>query len=219
VCSITLQSYQALEKFGQVQEGAVSNAQTLHYDDRGFLVEDEKLLSYNAYRYVYGKDNQPVEKSSYNRTATLVSKELYGYDKGGNRAEEKIFGAGGTLHFKNVLRYDDQNNVVEKSSYESGGALLSRFKYAYNKAGQLLRYTGYRPDGRLMSRYSYRYDEAGNMVQENQFLLNSDDSSFAATTLYYQYTNVDEEGNWTRQIVLNENKIATLVKTRDFEYY
>jgi hypothetical protein len=229
-----VQSYNALEKFGEVQQGAIRDAETLHYDEKGFLVEHEKLLSYTTYKYVYTNDNQPIEKTIYNRTAALVGKEVYTYDKNGNRTEESVYGADSTLYVKNILRYNGQGNMLEKSSYDETGALLSRFTYQYNAAGYLLQYKGYRPDGQLMSRFSYHYDENGNVIQENQLVRNGRDSSFAATTLYYQYTDMDKQGNWTRQVVytdmdkqgnwtrqvvLNETRTPTFVKTRDFEYY
>jgi hypothetical protein len=216
---LTVQSYKALEKFGEVQQGAIRDAETLHYDEKGFLLEHEKLLSYTTYKYVYTNDNQPREKTIYNRTADLVGKEVYTYDKNGNRTEESVYGADSTLYVKNVLRYNSQGNMLEKSSYDETGALLSRFTYEYNSDDNLLQYKGYRPDGQLMSRFSYHYDENGNVIQEDQLVRNGGDSSFAATTLYYQYTDMDKQGNWTRQVVLNETRTPTLVKTRDFEYY
>jgi hypothetical protein len=219
VSLLTVQTYSALEKFGEVQQGAIRDVETMRYDEKGFLIEHEKLLSYTTYKYVYTTENFPKERNMYNHTATLVGKEMYGYDKSGNRTEENIYGADSSLYVKNVMGYDDVGNMIEKSSYDETGALLSRFKYEYNEAGYLLQYKGYRPDGQLMSRFSYHYDESGNVIQENQFVLNAGDSSFATTTLYYQYTDLDKQGNWTRQVVLNETRTPTVVKTRDFEYY
>lgn len=219
VKSLSIQTYKAIEKFGQVQEGALLDVKTMTYDRRGYIIDNDELVRHNTYKYSFNEDNLPVERNEYNADSALVGKETYAYDKKGNKIMATLYGADGTLQVKTVFKYDDNGNAIEESNYDSKGAFVSKFIYKYDDTGKPVEYNGYREDGKLMNRFLYRYDETGNRAQENQILLNTDDSSFSATTIYYNYPQSDETGNWTKQIILNEDKSATTIKSREFTYY
>jgi hypothetical protein len=217
--SITVQYYQAIEKFGAVQEGELTGAKISKYNKSGFIIENDEIARRNFYGYAFNKSNLPTEKNTYNSDSSLVSKQTYKYDENGNKTEENTYSPDGALHIRSIFKPDENGNAVEESNYDGKGVLLSRYIYEYNEKGHRIQYNGYRGDGKRMNRFMYKYDDAGNVIQENQFLLNSDDSSFSVSTITYKYPELDKGGNWIRQLVLNEQKTVTAIRNRELEYY
>jgi hypothetical protein len=219
VKTVTIYYYGAVEKFGMVEEGELTGTKMMMYDTKGYMIENNELVRRSFYQYVFGEKNLPSERKAYRSDSSLADRVMYVYDKEGHKTEENIYAPDGTLHVKSMFKYDSVGNAVEQNSYDSKGALLSKFLYKYNETRNRIQYNGYRPDGRLMSHFTYRYDESGNTVLENQFVLNADDSTFSATTIRYNYPEADEKGNWTKQIVFNEQKVPAIIRTRELAYY
>ena len=219
VRTLSIQTYQAVEKFGQTQEGALTGVKTSNYNPGGFIMDRDELVRYQFYRYVFNANKLPVEKTSFNLDSSLLSKELFAYDGNKNKITATLYGADGALQVKTAFKYDEDCNAIEENTYDGTGALISKFVYKYNGDGKPVEYNGYKSDGKLMNRFLYKYDEKGNRIQEAQILLNAADSSFSATTIHYQYPEWDNTGNWIKQIVLNENKTATHIVAREILYY
>ena len=219
VKSISVQHHQAIEKFGIVQEGELTSAKISKYDIRGFIIEDDEIVRKSFYTYTFNKSKLPIEKNIYNSDSSLVSRLTYKYDEKGNRIEENSYNSEGELQMRSYYKHDKNGNVIEENNYDSAGALLSKFVNEYDENGNRSQYNGYRSDGRRINRFTYKYNNLGHLIQENQILLNTDDSSFSASTIHYTYPEFDKTGNWIKQTILNEQKTATIIRNRELKYF
>ena len=200
VKSITENTYEAVDKFGQIEKGDV-------------LVDSSAVYTDDGHFKIYNKKGNKIEENIYDSNGKFVRKTTYKYDKKGNIIEEKSYYPDGSLIYKNTYKYDEKGNKIEDNSYDSDGRLHSKYTYKYDEKGNKIEENWYNSDGRLHSKYTYKYDEKGNNIEENWY--DSDGSLYEKHTYKYEY---DKNNNWTQRIQY-KNTIPLNITERIIEYY
>ena len=101
VKSITENTYEAIEKFGQIEKGDVS---------------------YYAYAVtIYNEKGDRIEENHYNSDGSLLYKYTYKYDKKENIIEKNRYNSNGSLDEKYTYKYeyDKNNNWIQQVVYEN----------------------------------------------------------------------------------------------------
>lgn len=117
VKSIKETTYEAVEKFGQIEKGDAL------YDDDAFPFT------------IYNEKGNKIEEYWYNSDGSLLYKSTYKYDEKGNKIEENSYDSDGRLHSKYTYKYDEKGNIIEENWYDSDGSLYEKhtYKYEYDK--------------------------------------------------------------------------------------
>ena len=194
VKSITENTYEAVDKFGQIEKGDV-----LYDRDFSFTI--------------YDKNGNKIEYISYDSDGRLDSKYTYKYDENGNMIEDNSYDSDG-LYYKYTYKYDEKGNEIECISYDSDSRLNFKATYKYNEKGNIIEKNYYDSDGRLNFKATYKYDKKGNNIEYN---ICYSDGSLDKTTYKYKYE-YDKNNNWTQQVTYENNK-PTQITERIIEYY
>ncbi len=216
------------------------------YDELGNQVEDAdytggSLLTgfgrLNHRRvYKYDANGNQTEVFEFKADGSLQQKVVYEYDADGKRTARKNYNPDGKLWRRSVFKYNDRGQQVECNKYNEDSVLLEQFTYKYdtkgNQVGELLYVArisdtaGYSTKPfqsdtvgnsrvvRLDYVKAYTFDDSGKKIQE---VNNTYGSTFPFTTTY-QYAGYDAEGNWLRELFIENNK-PTNVIDRVIEYY
>lgn len=117
VKSIKENTYEAVEKFGQIEKGDAL------YDDDAFPFT------------IYNEKGNKIEENHYDSDGSLDKKYTYKYDKNNNLIEENHYYSDGILYSKNTYKYDENGNKIEENWYNSDGSLYEKhtYKYEYDK--------------------------------------------------------------------------------------
>ena len=190
VKSIKGNTYEAIDKFGQIEKGDVLD----------------------AYFNIYNEKGNKIEDNSYDSDGSLEYKYTYKYDKKENKIEENFYIYGG-LNSKSIYKYNEKGNKIELNVYDSDGRLVSKYTYKYDEKGNMIEENWYNSDGRLNSKTTYKYDEKGNNIEENNY--DSDGRLGKNYTYKYEY---DKNNNWTQRIEY-KNTIPVNITERIIEYY
>lgn len=148
VKSIKETTYEAIEKFGQIEKGDVS---------------------YYAYAVtIYNEKGDRIEENHYNSDGSLDYKVTYKYDENGNKIEGNIYFSNGKLDKKVTYKYDEKGNIIELNGYNSDGSLLYKYTYKYDKKENIIEKNRYNSNGSLDEKYTYKYeyDKNNNWIQQ-----------------------------------------------------
>jgi hypothetical protein len=90
--------YEAVYKFGEIQNGRLKRKNTYKYDDKG----------------------NEIEKNFYNSSGSLGNKSTYKYDDKGNLIEENSYYSDGSLESKETYMYefDKMGNWIKRVSFK-----------------------------------------------------------------------------------------------------
>ena len=149
VKSIKETTYEAVEKFGQIEKGDV-----LYDRDFSFTI--------------YDKNGNKIEKNYYFSDG-LYSKYTYKYDKKGNTIEINNYNSNGSIHEKYTFKYDEKGNNIEQNNYKYDGSFLYKYTYKYDEKGNNIEKNNYDSNGRLDSKYTYEYDKNNNWTQRIEY--------------------------------------------------
>ena len=113
VKSIKETTYEAVDKFGQIEKGD----------------------ALNNYFNIYNEKGNKIEDNSYDSDGNLSSKDTYEYDEKGNNIERNWYDSDGRLGYKLIYKYDEKGNNIEENWYDSDGSLYEKhtYKYEYDK--------------------------------------------------------------------------------------
>ena len=121
VKSITENTYEAVDKFGQIEKGDV-------------LVDSSAVYTDDGRFKIYNEKGNKIEENYYNSNGRLYSKTTYKYDEKGNMIEDNFYDSDdGSLIYKNTYKYDEKGNIIEENHYDSNGRLDSKYTYEYDK--------------------------------------------------------------------------------------
>lgn len=177
VKSIHTSTYNAIEKFGEIQKGA----QTFHingwmdweYDNKNIdsRVMFTKMGVFDSeINYIFDERGYFIEKNEY-RGENIWGKVVYKYDEKGNKIEENIYSDYGNHELKWIYQYDNRNKT-EASYYDKNEELGGKWKYnKYDDNGNILEGSRYGKDGKLEIRmkWIFKYDAKGNVIEESQY--------------------------------------------------
>ena len=110
VKSITENTYEAVEKFGQI----------------------EKDITISSYFHIYNEKGNKIEENRYNSDGRLDYKSTDKYDEKGNKIEINYYDSDGRLDYKSTYKYDEKGNNIEGNYYNSNGRLWFKHTYIYD---------------------------------------------------------------------------------------
>ena len=201
VKSITENTYEAVDKFGQIEKGDV-------------LVDSSAVYTDDGRFKIYNEKGNKIEENYYNSNGSLIYKNTYKYDEKGNKIEENYYNSNGRLYSKTTYKYDEKGNMIEDNFYDSDdGSLIYKNTYKYDEKGNKIEEYHYDEDGKFNYKTTYKYDEKGNKIEYNDY--DSDGRLNSKTTYKYEY---DKNNNWTQQVIYANNK-PTQITERIIEYY
>ncbi len=183
-------TYDAVEKFGEIQKGDINSSITYIFNDKGNKMEEN----------VYYK-------------GSLYKKITYKYDDKGKMIEENWYKPDGSKITYNC-KYDDKRNKTEMNVYDSNGILDSKHTYKFNDKGNKIEWNeyGYDLNGGIIdsNKITYKYDEKGNKMEEDW----SGSLSYKYTYKYEYEKNL----NWIKQSQYKGDKCKTITE-REITYY
>lgn len=229
VKSITENSYQAVEKFGEIVKGEKivdfvnKENRITSFNEKGYLTEDTSLFHI---KYKYNKQNKIIEENygegmkmfyKYNdkgfileenqyQNKDLVQKTKCICDKKGNVIERNYYEGNGKFRSKEKITFKD-NEYVSKS-YNADGTL--EYSSKSDKNGNEIESIHYDSYGNIENKWIYKYDENNQKIE---FI----DSTINIVTTY-KYLKLDSNRNWTQQIEF-ENDYPIKIIERKIEYF
>ena len=157
VKSITENTYEAVDKFGQIEKGDV-------------LVDSSAVYTDDGHFKIYNEKGNKIEENYYNSNGSLIYKNTYKYDEKGNIIEENYYNSNGRLYSKTTYKYDEKGNMIEDNFYDSDdGSLIYKNTYKYDEKGNNIEKNNYDSNGRLDSKYTYEYDKNNNWTQRIEY--------------------------------------------------
>ena len=157
VKSITENTYEAVDKFGQIEKGNV-------------LVDSSAVYTDDGRFKIYNEKGNKIEENYYNSNGSLIYKNTYKYDEKGNKIEENYYNSNGRLYSKTTYKYDEKGNMIEDNFYDSDdGSLIYKNTYKYDEKGNNIEKNNYDSNGRLDSKHTYEYDKNNNWTQRIEY--------------------------------------------------
>ena len=156
VKSITENTYEAVEKFGQIEKGDV-------------LVDSSAVYTDDGHFKIYNEKGNKIEENYYNSNGSLIYKNTYKYDEKGNKIEENYYNSNGRLYSKTTYKYDEKGNKIEEYHYDEDGKFNYKYTYKYDEKGNNIEKNNYDSNGRLDSKYTYEYDKNNNWTQRIEY--------------------------------------------------
>lgn len=210
-------SYQAFEKFGDIQKGKTGFSYYNIYNRMGNKVEDNR---YNPngdleklYIYKYNNNGNRIEQIQFLSDSSIIRKITYKHDKKGNIIEDNSYTIEGKLDKTYTFKYDDKGNVIEDNSYTSDRILIKTFTYKYDENNYKIENSRFASDGNLEKKHTYKYNSKGNVIENNCYTY--DGSLLRKYSYNYKY---DINDNWIKKIEY-ENEIPKYIIEREIEYY
>jgi hypothetical protein len=240
VKSTTENTYQAIEKFGEIVKGELITNEIFNkhntiikYNLKGYRLEDnrvfptkfrynDKNLLIEEYEYIskvkifhkYDDGGLELELNNFYKD-TLVQRIKYKYDNMGNKVEINSYDYSGKLSYK-IKQVFKEKNVIQSKEYDEDGLLSSTNKYKYNNNGNIIENIVLDSNNKVTNKYNSKYDENNNLIEWRVFIDN--DIRNELTTYKYSYLKFDSNKNWTEKIEY-ENDIPTKITLRTIEYY
>ena len=156
VKSITENTYEAVDKFGQIEKGDI-------------LVDSSAVYTDDGHFKIYNEKGNKIEENYYNSNGSLIYKTTYKYDEKGNKIEENYYNSNGRLYSKTTYKYDEKGNKIEEYHYDEDGKFNYKYTYKYDEKGNNIEKNNYDSNGRLDSKYTYEYDKNNNWTQRIEY--------------------------------------------------
>src|SRR6266852_3732156 len=162
------------DKFGKWAEGKRTLSETVTFDAKGNLTEEDSYDSDGTVKakavYTYAAKDNRAEEVSYKPRwrffdGPVDSKDVYTYDEKGNLTEEASYNSDGTLRSKTIYTYDAKRNLLEEVVYHPDGTVRSKTICTYDAKGNRTEETFYNADLQKKETYTYEGDSFGNWIK------------------------------------------------------
>ena len=184
-------SYNAVEKFGRVENDKLTSKVIQNYNNKGNLetvkTYSPKSISYREDSFMYNSNNQLIEMTSRTLGDTnqmlkgfseaLALKFTFIYDKDGNEVEKNKYNfSDNSLLRKYISKYDKNGKIIEYNTYSADGKLEEKDTYDKNK--KIIDKREYSSDttfglGDTEERTEYKYNKSGNLIETNKYFQES----------------------------------------------
>jgi len=161
--SITSITYDAKEKFGELEKISKSQEELIEYNDKGFK---SKVTSYDSKGnidytaiFLYDQHNNIIEHS-------FPSLSTYKYDKQNLCIQKDELTDDRKLKFRSLNKYNSDSKLQEQNTYDKNGVLHSKSIYKYDAKGNEVEESVYKSNGDLWWKIAKTYDNLGNMIAE-----------------------------------------------------
>lgn len=229
VKSVKETSYEAVEKFGEIQKGEKKRILGLGLDfyiifnEKGNKTEESEYNSDGTlsvkHTYHYNEKGKIDYEQYYRPDGSKWKTTNYTYDEKGNWHEYSVVEGDYYLN-KSTYSYDEKGNMIEMKSYKlDKGIRCSEFNYdttpfykytyKYNEKGNLIEGNSYNTDGSLSYKDTYKYDDKGNKTESNRY---RSDGRLYTKGLY------DDKGNTIEYSMYNLNGSLYSKSTYKYEY-
>jgi len=219
VSKITLLTYDASEKFGEVQKGRLSSSDVQEVNDDGNVFKSTYTSFYNS-----SDDSIPGVKKSNYVFITLT--------KFNDKKQKIAFIDGKNNRVKSKYTYNSDGKISEINDY-SDGKLSSKTKYSFVD-GHLSESKQYYPDGSLNEIIKYKMGDDGWAVEEKKFSAENEFkgrmtfsfkdnlimgyNEYKGNTLddahEFKYAKFDNKKNWIVQYRYRNNEIESVVERK-----
>ncbi len=222
VSQLTQNTYEAIEKFGEIIQGKGIDFSYSHrpfdhflkkYNVKGNLIEWKLYNSDGSLKrketYKYDDKGNLIKSNEYNSDGSFDKKCIYKHDDKGKKIEKNCYNLDGSLDYKYIYKYDDKGNGIESNEYNSDGSLKGKVGYKYDDKGNNIEIN------MVVSKFTYKYDDKGILIERNDY--NSDGILYRKFNYKYEY---DEESNWVKKIEFRGMaEIPEEITIRTIEYY
>jgi hypothetical protein len=246
VKSVKTTTYQAIDKFGEINKGEVIDWELIQYNSKGNRTQKSNSDDKN-YKMTYKYDNQDriTEEDIYTFDGEPGLKHVFKYDNNTGKLIQRIsynVADNGSLYEKVLYLYDAVSENYESHEYGSDGNLISKFifdnngkmleefpntdssinKYQYDENGKLTAIYRYGLDyyGENEVKRELQYNDKENIVVDISY---ESDNYLENSVKKINYTakyKYDSKGNWIEKIMYkSEAEIAIYIEVREIEYY
>lgn len=247
VRQITISTYEASDKFGEIHKDSLNEKQSYTYDRNGNLSE---VIKYNLNGVAERKTiikraatYKIIDKESYNDKGELIQTYHYDYDEKNNLISFKNIEADKTLLQVTKYKNDKNGFLFESSSYLENGEMSTRNSYKNDTKGNCLEMTVFDRNESVVEIHKSTFDKNSNttesemsmynkVISKNTFSYNTNNDiieekyypsgdSAPSTIWKYDYINLDKSGNWTTKILIWTSGTKKVInKTeREITYY
>ena len=186
VKSIKAVSYDAVEKFGELQKGKTTGIIITEFNSQGYLIKetsyDEKNKITYVTKYTYDLKNNLIEKSTPQIGILLINK----YDLENKCIQTDELKNDKSLKFRTKNKFSIDGKLIEANTYNSKGAFYKKSLYKYDEKGNLIDISWYNKDGTLSFKVLKDYDERGNIIKEDNLI---DILGERGSTMTFTYNN------------------------------
>lgn len=162
--SITSVTYDAREKFGELEKISKTKEEIVEYNVNGFKT---KITSYDSKGiidyteiFLYDQNNNITEHSFPSSLST------YKYDQQNRCIEQNELTEDRKLKFRSLNKYNSTGQLQEKNTYDKNGDLSSKSIYKYDTKWNEIEESVYKGNGELWWKIAKQYDNLGNMISE-----------------------------------------------------
>lgn len=170
-------SFKAIDKFGDIQEGERARKSRLGFDYAKKFSKSGTMEEYSEFEsksgrlvyksmITYNKSNKAITQHSYTSNKTLDLKSTYTYDDNGNAIEIAAYNALGKLSARYNYKYDDNGLVLVEKCYRADASFDWMKKYEYNRRGQVIEMFRDDSDDRFDCTYIYVYNQKHQLKEE-----------------------------------------------------
>ena len=218
VKSIDVYNYNAISKFGEIQNGSLQYQETSYYNKNGDIENVKNYKSDGSLQYQettsYNKESKIRDIKNYNSDGSLEFKIIYKYDDDGNVKEMQFYGSDGNLLGYNTIKTDKDGNIKEQKTYNIKGRFAGKNILIYNDFSKIIENKHYKHNGKLDVKTTYKYNDDGDVILENHYEYESKQNNIWR----FKCIKFDNKDNWIRQVIYY-NGIPKYAYTRDIEYY
>lgn len=182
-------SYDAVEKFGELQKDKVIETTITEFNSIGNMINetsyDEKDKIRSVTKYTYDLKNNLIEKSTSSIGILLVNK----YDSENRCIQTDELKNDRSLRFRTKNKFSVDGKLTEANTYNAKGILYKKNLYKYDDRGNLIDISWYKKDGTLSYKVLKDYDENGNVIMEDNLV---DILGERGSTMTFVYNNLSK---------------------------
>ena len=168
VKSVTISSYDIVNKFGKNEKGELKDRETYVFNSAGDVEQCVKSVEY-VLKYHYNTDGVEIHKYSFGKLVTCTANK---YDENGRVVESAVYDGEGALQTMTFNEYDSEDNHIGEIEYDSSGKVTAITCYEYNEQGDCTSiecydsYESLAQENSLIGIHqSFTYDSAGNIAK------------------------------------------------------
>lgn len=210
-------TYEAEEKFGEVEKGRIKLKSVVKYNKSGFIEESLEYDSYGELKakslFKYDDNGRLIEQNNYDGYGKLYTKQKCAYNDKGVLESQTIYNSDGDMDGKFIFKYDENRNMNEFSVADNSGEIKMLTKQVNDKRGFPVEMEIFESNT-LRYKDSYAYDKEYNRITSIRY--NADGGLKDKMT--FKYVSYDKKGNWLIQYEFIDEK-PIKINERAIEYY
>lgn len=199
-------------------KGAVKKRVEYLYEPlRPISEEVEKAHLQFKYVYVYNKQGNLLEESSYTGKGELLDSTAYTYDNKGKLTGVKMYNGSGKLMNIATFTFDQKGNKTQLIQRMLDSTVVLKETRKYDNAGILVEKEVDNPYYYYKRyKYTWKWDTNGDCLEKKWIKYKG--ANTYVDTYTYKYLSHDKTGNWTKRIEYHDG-VTVAVSETEIEYY